>query len=476
MKRFLVALSVDYCRRAAAQTSIITATTIVGGDGVTPLGIGKVIMQPTDLNGNPLSINRGSSQGLALPKPVICHVSAGAITTNVGGGTCTSLDVSVTNPSYFCYKTTFFDTVSGWSAPTLPCVQPTGSTWSFDTYVPPAGPTALQVAGLPGPPGPAGPAGSPGPAGPAGSGPPPGWSVSGSGSAQLVFAPGGIVADGGIAADSYCIGPSCIYAWPTLSSDLPGWTATGSGSAQLVTAPGTVAAGTALTAPSHCIGSSCITAWPSGSSASLFPNPTVARNSGSDASGNSFSNVVVLLAGNSKVILDIGLVSQYCGFISTLFAGAPACRTISSITVDGSGNVTASIDNHDGYFQVGTRISITYNVAVDSGCLYDSYTVASQTATQIVFPTTGTAATCASGTFGGGNIQATTGVVKYGLNGQTLAGWSTSSSASGMPAMQSYIQTLIQKGKYPVVVMTDAGIYTNSVRTGAMNYSHSSCR
>lgn len=47
------------------------------------------------------------------------------------------------------------DTVTQWTAPVMACVQPTGSTWTFDTYVPPAAPTAQVVVGPTGAAGPA---------------------------------------------------------------------------------------------------------------------------------------------------------------------------------------------------------------------------------------------------------------------------------------------------------------------------------
>ncbi len=142
-----------------AQTTHIVGTTIVGGDNA-PLQRGEITMQPTDANGNPLNVNLGSSGGLMVPRAAVCLVANGAITTALNGTACTVLDTTTTNPLHFCYKTTILDAVTGWAAPVMPCVQPSGSTWSFDTYVPPAAPTALIAEGPAGPAGPTGPTGS----------------------------------------------------------------------------------------------------------------------------------------------------------------------------------------------------------------------------------------------------------------------------------------------------------------------------
>jgi hypothetical protein len=144
-----------FCAGAlSAQTSTIVATTIVGSDN-TPLATGKITWQPCDLNGNPLNVNLGATHGIMLPRPAVCFISAGAITTNTAGNACAVVDTSVTNTANFCYRVTIQDTVSGWTAPIMPCVQPSGSTWSLDTYVPPSSPTALVVAGPAGATGPA---------------------------------------------------------------------------------------------------------------------------------------------------------------------------------------------------------------------------------------------------------------------------------------------------------------------------------
>lgn len=211
MKRlFLSVLLLLSAAALGAQTTTITATKIVGGDGATPLGTGKVIMQPTDLSGNPLIVNSGSTHGLMLPKPAICFISNGAITTNMNWGICTTADTSQTNASYVCYKTTFVDTVSGWTSPTLPCVQPTGSTWSFDTYVPPAGPTAMVISGATGSQGPQGIQGAQGPAS---------WNARGPYSAGVTYNNGDVV---GYGANDYVCTSGCSSITPGTSTGIAG--------------------------------------------------------------------------------------------------------------------------------------------------------------------------------------------------------------------------------------------------------------
>lgn len=150
MKRIAAIFGLMLCAAALqAQTTIIVGTTIVGGDGVTPIGTGKLIWQPTDLNGNALNVNLGSTHGLMVPRSAVCLISNGQVTANINGGSCTTLNTAVTNPASFCYRLTIQDTVNNWSAPTMPCVQPYGASWDLDYYVPPGSITAPVLNYLP---------------------------------------------------------------------------------------------------------------------------------------------------------------------------------------------------------------------------------------------------------------------------------------------------------------------------------------
>jgi hypothetical protein len=137
-----------------AQTTHIVGTTIVGADGAA-LQYGQITMQPVDANGNPINVRVGSG-GLMVARAAVCLISGGAITTALNGTPCTAVDTTLSDPANFCYKTTIRETVSGWTAPVLPCVQPSGTTWSFNTYIPGPSVTAMVIAGPAGPAGPAG--------------------------------------------------------------------------------------------------------------------------------------------------------------------------------------------------------------------------------------------------------------------------------------------------------------------------------
>ncbi len=82
-----------------AQTIQVKATNLVGGDGQTTIGNGQITWLPTDSNGNPQYANLGTTPGLMIPRPTVCLISNGAITTNLAGGTCTLVQVSTSSRS-----------------------------------------------------------------------------------------------------------------------------------------------------------------------------------------------------------------------------------------------------------------------------------------------------------------------------------------------------------------------------------------
>jgi len=152
MRRLFVAGLFLLCAAFAnAQITTIVAANILGGDGQ-KMGTGRSTWLPTDLNGNPLIVSMGSTPGIMLPRAATCLISQGAFTTTPTGASCTVVDTALTNSAHFCYRVTIQDTVSKWTAPVMPCVQPTGSTWSLDTqYVPASAPTGTVTAGPAGP-------------------------------------------------------------------------------------------------------------------------------------------------------------------------------------------------------------------------------------------------------------------------------------------------------------------------------------
>ena len=127
----------------------------------------------------------GTAGGQALGVPIAATVTNGAFSISV-------LDTSLSDPANPCYAVTVIDNLTGRvllgaglatnginvsQGGAYGCVQPSGSTWSFDSFIPAAPATALVVAG---PTGPAGPPGAAGAAGPAGATGPAGSSSGGS--------------------------------------------------------------------------------------------------------------------------------------------------------------------------------------------------------------------------------------------------------------------------------------------------------
>jgi len=140
---------------ACAQTTQILASNIIGAD-THKLTAGTITFRATDMQGSPFF---GHQVGLMIPRAVVCLIANGAITTAQSGGACTLVDTAATSPTHFCYATTIYDSISMGKVPAIPCLQPTGSTWSLDSYVP-VSPTELVAPGLIGPQGERGPAGA----------------------------------------------------------------------------------------------------------------------------------------------------------------------------------------------------------------------------------------------------------------------------------------------------------------------------
>ena len=125
----------------------------------------------------------GTAGGQYLGVPITATVTAGAFSIS-------TLDTSLSDPQYPCYAVTILDNLTGKvllgaglandgihvnAGGSYGCVQPSGSTWSFDSFIPPGPATAEVVAGPAGATGPQGPQGNPGTGG-CGSG---GGSISG---------------------------------------------------------------------------------------------------------------------------------------------------------------------------------------------------------------------------------------------------------------------------------------------------------
>lgn len=150
MRKLLLFLLLSSC--CWAQTWLdVTATHIYGG-GNALLPAGNITFTATDSQGNPISFQPGGG-GQMVTFPVTCPITAGAIS----GPQCLVANVSVSNPSNFCYSAVITDSLNhlvlGGAASGYTCVQPqTTNTWcsggfcNFDAYVPnlPAAITALM--------------------------------------------------------------------------------------------------------------------------------------------------------------------------------------------------------------------------------------------------------------------------------------------------------------------------------------------
>lgn len=113
---------------AQAQNTQITASHIAyfGGTTVT----GKFCVTPTNQAGQPITIVTPLGQQLS-PQVPLCF----PITSGVLSNTAIVPDTSLTQPVNACYSVAIND-IFGRQIGLFPCVQPSGSTWSFDGYVP----------------------------------------------------------------------------------------------------------------------------------------------------------------------------------------------------------------------------------------------------------------------------------------------------------------------------------------------------
>jgi hypothetical protein len=120
----------------------VTATNILTGaaSGPVPLPSGKMTWQATDQKGTPISY-QVNGLGHQVNAPTICGITNGAFNQ-----TCSIADTSLTNPRNLCFNVSIRDSsnklILGGPNSGYTCVQPQGSTWSFDNYVP-------NIAGLP---------------------------------------------------------------------------------------------------------------------------------------------------------------------------------------------------------------------------------------------------------------------------------------------------------------------------------------
>lgn len=129
MKRILTGIVLALCAFAAnAQTTQITASNIsrFGGAKVT----GQFCVSPTDSSGNPINLTTPNGQQFSPTTPLCFPITAGVLSNAA-----IVPDTSLTQPANACYKLTVYDNHNN-QIGTYPCIQPTGTSWSFDAYVP----------------------------------------------------------------------------------------------------------------------------------------------------------------------------------------------------------------------------------------------------------------------------------------------------------------------------------------------------
>jgi hypothetical protein len=119
-----------------------------------PVSNATIEFTPVNQDGTPVSFR--TATGTTVAHPVSTQVYGGSFTITLA-------DTTLTLPANICYSITLTSRVNGAVIP-MPgygCIQPSGSTWSLDTYTPWSTGLGLVEIGAAGP---AGPQGIPGPA------------------------------------------------------------------------------------------------------------------------------------------------------------------------------------------------------------------------------------------------------------------------------------------------------------------------
>jgi hypothetical protein len=113
----------------------ITAAKIQDGSGRL-LASGRVAFFPVNSSGRGISATAGGG-GLITQTAVVFLVVNGAITTDLYGGTAQVADTTLTNPVNIAYRVSVTDsTGTEVQGPGYGMVQPSGSSWSLDSYSP----------------------------------------------------------------------------------------------------------------------------------------------------------------------------------------------------------------------------------------------------------------------------------------------------------------------------------------------------
>lgn len=125
---FLLSMLSCFAGALLGQTTTIQANNIAkfGGAKIT----GSFCVVPTDQSGNGINITTPSGQQFSPLQPLCFPVTNGVL-SNVA----IVPDTTLTQPVNPCYKLTVSDS-RGNQIGTYPCIQPSGTTWNFDSYVP----------------------------------------------------------------------------------------------------------------------------------------------------------------------------------------------------------------------------------------------------------------------------------------------------------------------------------------------------
>jgi hypothetical protein len=128
--------------------TLVSAAQLQDATGA-PISNATISFLPVLNNGSPTSFKSGGTAGQTIATAVTAQVTTGAFSLELA-------DTSLTTPVNVGYRVTVTDNVSGkvLLAAGYQCIQPTGETWSFDSYTPNLTPQVPYV------PGPAGPTGS----------------------------------------------------------------------------------------------------------------------------------------------------------------------------------------------------------------------------------------------------------------------------------------------------------------------------
>lgn len=126
----------------AAGFTSVAASNLTDASG-NKISNATISFQPCDTSGNAISFEVDGS-GQSTSTPVSTTVASGAFTIELA-------DSSLTKPKNICYHVTVSDNVTGRSllGPGY-LIQPSGASWSFDTFVPNLVPQALIQNGPPG--------------------------------------------------------------------------------------------------------------------------------------------------------------------------------------------------------------------------------------------------------------------------------------------------------------------------------------